>query len=72
MIASVALNGSLGFGMVIATLFCIGDVDDVLASATGFPFIQVFRNATGSNAGASAMVRLDASDSLDHKMQRRD
>ncbi|KUJ14245.1 amino acid transporter-like protein [Mollisia scopiformis] len=57
-IASVALNGSLGFGMVIATLFCIGDVDDALASATGFPFIQIFRNATNSNAGASAMTSM--------------
>lgn len=58
MIASVALNGSLGFSMVIATLFCIGDVKDVLASHTGFPFIQIFRNSTGSNAGATAMVGL--------------
>lgn len=58
MLASVALNGTLGFSMVLATLFCLGNVEDALASPTGFPFIQVFVNATGSKAGATAMVIL--------------
>ena len=56
MITSVAVNGCLGFGMVIATLLYLGDVEDVLASPTGFPFIQILQNATGSNSGATAMV----------------
>lgn len=56
MISSVLINGSLGFGMVLAILFSLGNVDDVLATPTGFPFIQVFYNATGSDAGATAMV----------------
>ncbi len=58
MLASVALNGSLGFAMVTATLFCLGDEEKALNSATGFPFIEVFVNATGSNAGANAMVSI--------------
>lgn len=56
MLASIALNGSLGFAIVTATLFSLGNGQDALNSPTGFPFIEVFRNATGSNAGANAMV----------------
>lgn len=56
MLASVAINGLLGFAMTIATLFCLGNLDEILSTPTGFPFIQVFKNATGSNAGATAMV----------------
>jgi choline transport protein len=56
MISSVLINGALGFGMVIGTLFCLGNAEDILQTPTGFPFIQVFRNATNSNAGATAMV----------------
>ncbi|KAM3069686.1 hypothetical protein ACMFMG_010404 [Clarireedia jacksonii] len=55
MISSVGINGLLGFGMVLAILFSMGNVEEVLASPTGFPFIQVFHDATGSNAGATAM-----------------
>lgn len=60
MIASVMLNGILGFSMVIALLFCLGDVAAALATPTGFPFIEVYRNATNSDAGATAMVRRSA------------
>ncbi|KAL8766223.1 MAG: hypothetical protein Q9209_006937 [Squamulea sp. 1 TL-2023] len=56
MLASIALNGSLGFAIVTATLFCLGDEQEAIHSPTGFPFIQVFMNATGSKAGANAMV----------------
>ena len=56
MLVSVALNGSLGFSMIIATLFCVGDVQSALNSDTGFPFIQIFTNATGSRLGGTLMV----------------
>ena len=56
MLASVALNGTLGVSMVLATLFCLGSAEDALGSPTGLTFIQVFVNATGSKAGATAMV----------------
>ena len=58
MLASIALNGSLGFAIVTATLFCLGNEQDALDSPTGYPFIEVFLNATGSNAGANAMVSM--------------
>lgn len=59
MLASIALNGSLGFAIVTATLFSLGDEQEAVNSSTGFPFIQVFVNATNSKAGATAMVCLD-------------
>lgn len=60
MLVSVFVNGALGFGMTIAVLFCIGDVSTVLNTATGYPFIQIFADATGSNGAASAMVSLSS------------
>ncbi|KAL8829992.1 MAG: hypothetical protein Q9191_001688 [Dirinaria sp. TL-2023a] len=61
MIISVALNGVLGFAIVIATLFCLGDENNAINSSTGYPIIEVFLNATGSNAAANAMVRFSNS-----------
>jgi choline transport protein len=60
MITSVLLNGTLGFAMVIAALFCLGDAEAALESETGFPFMEVFLNATGTRLGATLMVRCDA------------
>ncbi|KAI1340854.1 putative GABA permease [Xylariaceae sp. FL0016] len=53
-IASILLNGSLGFAMAIAFVFCIGDLDAAIASQAtlGYPFIYVFQQATQSTAGA--------------------
>ena len=56
MIFSVILNGILGFGMLIATLFCLGDINSVAHTPTGYPFMQIFYNATNSTSGATAMV----------------
>ncbi|KAI1455326.1 putative choline transport protein [Annulohypoxylon moriforme] len=52
---TVMLNGSTGWAMVLAVLFCLGDIESVINSATGFPFIQVFYNGTGK-AGATVMT----------------
>ncbi|OTA87743.1 hypothetical protein M434DRAFT_375283 [Hypoxylon sp. CO27-5] len=52
---TVMLNGSMGWAMVLAVLFCLGDIDSVINSPTGFPFIQVFYNGTG-RAGATIMT----------------
>ncbi|RAL04507.1 putative GABA permease [Aspergillus ibericus CBS 121593] len=49
---SVAINGTLGFTMLIATLFCMGSVDAALKSPTGYPFMEIFQQATGSTSGA--------------------
>lgn len=58
MLSTVVLNGVMGFAMLIALLFCLGDLDDALTSPTGFPFIEIFRQATHSNAGTTVMTAL--------------
>ncbi|KAI4227537.1 MAG: hypothetical protein LQ349_006694 [Xanthoria aureola] len=54
----MVLNGSLGFAMALAVLFCLGDPEQVLETATGFPFIQVFYNGTQSKASTSVMTSI--------------
>lgn len=49
------INGALGFAMLIAVLFCLGNLDNALNTPTGFPFMEIFAQATGSNGGATAM-----------------
>lgn len=57
--ASLYLNGALGFIMLVTYCFCLGDdVDGILGTKTGYPFIQVFYNVTKSAGGASAMTAI--------------
>jgi choline transport protein len=53
--AGMIINGIIGFAMMITTLYCLGDVESVLEGKTGFPFIQIFFNSTGSAGGAVGM-----------------
>ncbi|KAF2403109.1 amino acid transporter [Trichodelitschia bisporula] len=46
--AAMIVNGLIGFAMMVTTLYSLGDVDSVLDTKTGFPFLQIFLNATGS------------------------
>lgn len=56
MVGSVVLNGIIGLAWVFMLLFSLGDLGDLLASPTGFPFIQLFLNVTKSQLGATLMV----------------
>ncbi|CAG8045893.1 unnamed protein product [Penicillium salamii] len=56
MMSSVAVNGILGFIMLITLCFTLGEVDKVLETPTGFPFIEIFYNTTGSFAATNAMT----------------
>jgi len=58
MITTILLNGFLGFAIVIAFCFCLGDLPTDLASPTGYDFIQVFYSATNSNVGTSVMTAI--------------
>lgn len=58
MLLSILLNGILGFGMLLAVLFCAGDLTAAAASPTGFPFMAIFENAVGSKGGANAMISI--------------
>ena len=53
------MNGAIGFGSVIAVLFCIGDPDAISNSKfTTYPFIAIFEQATRSKGGSAVMVAL--------------
>ncbi|RAH69809.1 putative GABA permease [Aspergillus aculeatinus CBS 121060] len=54
-LTSVVINGLLGFGMVLSTLFTMTDVDTALATPTGYPYMQVFCSATSSVGGCTVM-----------------
>ncbi|KAI9733682.1 MAG: hypothetical protein M1834_003285 [Cirrosporium novae-zelandiae] len=58
LMASIGLNGILGFAMLIAVLFCIGDINTALNTPTGYPYLEIFTQATNSIAGATAMASL--------------
>ncbi len=56
---SVGINGTLGFGMLLAMLFCAGpDLGGELGTITGFPYMGIFMEATKSTAGTLAMSSL--------------
>lgn len=56
MVWTLILNGTTGFVMLITYTFCLGDIDKLIETETGFPFIQVFLNATNSVGGATGMT----------------
>jgi amino acid transporter len=56
MIGSIALNGTMGFMILLPVLFFMGNLDDALGSGP-FPIIYIFNRVTGGNtAAASAMT----------------
>ena len=58
MIWSIVINGILGFGMLLAILICIGDLDTILSTPTGYPFMAIFLQNTQSQSGALTMVAI--------------
>ena len=57
-LTSLAINGALGIGMLLAVLFCLGDPDTVLSSNYIYPYIQIFAQTTNSNGGTTAMASI--------------
>ncbi|KAB5555054.1 amino acid permease [Coniochaeta sp. 2T2.1] len=55
---AAVVNGTLGWVMVITFAFTLGDLFAILHTPTGYPFIQVFYNATNSKAGTSIMTAI--------------
>ncbi|KAL4887126.1 amino acid/polyamine transporter I [Aspergillus karnatakaensis] len=58
MMSAVAVNAVLGFIMIITICFTLGDVDNILNTPTGFPFIQIFYNTTQSYAATNVMTAI--------------
>lgn len=54
--SSILLNGVMGFGIALALLFCMGDVEAILGTSTGYPSIEIFRQAVQSITGAALMA----------------
>ena len=58
MMWTIVANGAMGFIMLVTFLYTMGDLETALMSPTGYPIIEVFRNATGSNGGATALTSI--------------
>lgn len=59
LILSVAINGCLGFGMIIAMMFCAGsDLGGTLGSLTGYNYMGIFVEATNSISGSLTMIAI--------------
>lgn len=56
MVLSVLINGVQTFILVIVLLLCIGDPVKALNTPTGYPVIEILRQATGSKAGATVLT----------------
>ncbi|KAK4952394.1 hypothetical protein LTR10_009200 [Elasticomyces elasticus] len=42
--------------MAITMMFTLGDLDEIVQTSTGYPFIQVFYNTTNSHVGTTLMT----------------
>lgn len=55
---SVLINVTLAGTMCITLVFRLGDPESLLTTVTGYPFIQVFYNATNSYAATNVMTAI--------------
>lgn len=55
---SMAINASLALLMSVILIFTLGDVESILSTSTGYPFIQVFYNTTQSYAGTNVLLAI--------------
>lgn len=54
----LAINGSLGFVMLLCLLLRLGDIESALIENPAFPFMAIFHNAVQSRAGAAVMASI--------------
>ncbi|KAI0192643.1 amino acid transporter-like protein [Xylaria flabelliformis] len=58
LMTGLAINGTLGFAMMVATLYSLSDVGEAMTENPQYPFMSIFRHAVGSTAGATVMSAL--------------
>ncbi|RMZ85559.1 hypothetical protein DV737_g597, partial [Chaetothyriales sp. CBS 132003] len=58
MILTTLVNGAMGWVILVTFCMVLGNLDDVIDSATGQPYIQVFYDVTQSYVGASVLSAL--------------
>jgi choline transport protein len=56
MIGCVVLNALMGFAMLIAILFGMGELDAALSTSTGFPIIEIFYWMSRENTAATTAL----------------
>lgn len=56
MMASMVINGVVGFAFIIVLLYCIGDIERVALTPTKFPIIEIFYQSTGSVSWATGLT----------------
>ncbi len=57
MIFSILINGVLGFAMLVAMVFCLGNIDEITSTPpTQYPFMAVLAQAAGSSSGGAGMI----------------
>lgn len=57
-ISATTINGVLGFAMLIAQLYVLGDIRKAMNMRTDMLFINIIENAVRSKAAATAMVSI--------------
>lgn len=57
-ITSIMINGFMGIAVLMATLLGVGDLTAALTTATGYPFMEIFAEATQSISGSTAMASI--------------
>ncbi len=55
---AIGINFILGIMTVITLCFVLGDIDEILKTPTGYPFIQIFYNVTKSFVGTNILVAI--------------
>jgi choline transport protein len=60
MLSYAVVNYAIGFIMLLVFMFVVGDVQSVLATSTGEPWIQVIWNATESKGATTTMIAIVA------------
>lgn len=56
MLMTVLINATFAWGFIFCLLFCVGDLDKVQSSPTGYPIIEVYYEATKSKAGTNCLI----------------
>ncbi|KAF2457056.1 putative amino acid permease [Lineolata rhizophorae] len=55
MVWGTVMNSVVAFAFVVCLLFTIGDIDRVTSSATGYPIIEIYYQATNSKAWTTVL-----------------
>jgi choline transport protein len=56
MVGSLIINAILGFALLVALLFVMGDLDAALSTNTGYPIIEIFYHITSQNRAATTAM----------------